>query len=214
MDLSRQAQAGSAGALNDLLSALQGPLYRYLLRRLRAAPDAGDLACDLCQDSLIRAAASIRGCTFSSDERLVAWVLTIARNVMLDHLRRAHRRAEVRAEQYWARVAAPGLLPGAEADPPRLLETFAAEVLADVNEVTAELLRLRLVGGRSWKQVADVLGITETAAKRRFQRAQATLRRQILARVDALPSDARRAALLSRLSGMASQPDGATFRSP
>jgi RNA polymerase sigma-70 factor (ECF subfamily) len=208
------ARTGCPRALDRLVREVEGPIYRYLLGRLRAAPDAEDLARDLCQETLIRAVASIARGTFASDARLLSWGLTIARNVLLDHLRQARGRAEVRGDAHWAHVAAAGSLPGEEAPPPRPLETFAAEALAQVPESTAELLRLRLVGGRTWSEVARALGISESAAKRRFQRAQAALRRQILARVDALPSEDRRSASLQRLPGGADRMDGAVFRSP
>jgi RNA polymerase sigma factor (sigma-70 family) len=190
-------------------------VYRYLLARLRAAPDAEDLARDLCQEALIRAMGAISRSTFASDGRLLSWGLTIARNVLLDHLRETRGRAEVRGDGHWARAEAGGPLPGEEAPPPRLLEGVAAEVLAEVPETTAELLRLRLVGGRSWKEVAAALGIAESAAKRRFQRTQATLRRKILARLEALPHDAGRTAtqrLPLPLAGR--RRDGAESRSP
>jgi RNA polymerase sigma-70 factor (ECF subfamily) len=211
-DLGRLAQAGNPQALDSLLRRVQEPVYRYLLRRLLAAPDAEDLARDLCQEALIRAMGSIGRSTFASDGRLVAWVLTIARNVLLDHLRQARRRAEVRGDSHWARTASAGLLPGEDVAPPRLLEMLAAEALAAVPEGTAELLRLRLVVGRSWKEVADALGIAETAVKRRFQRAQAALRRRILVRLGELSPDE---SLLRRLAPDAGRcPDGAVLRSP
>lgn len=190
-ELGRLAQAGCAPALDSLLRAIERPLYRYLVCRVMAAPDAEDLAHDLCQETLIRVAAALGRCTFTSDGRLLAWLFTIARNVLLDHMREVRGRAEVRGELYWARSVAPGPLPGSDAPRPDLLETLAAEALAAVPEPTADLLRLRLMGGQSWKKVADTLGIAETAAKRRFQRAQSTLRRRILARIDSLPADAR-----------------------
>ena len=212
VDLGRLAQGGSARALDRLLSRVEGPVYRYLSRRLLAAPDAGDLARDLCQEVLIRAMGAIGRCTFASDGRLLSWMLTIARNVLLDHLRETRRRGEVRVDGLWVcTLAAPGWLPGDEAPLPRMLEHFAAEALAELPDTTAELLRLRLVAGRSWKEVAGSLGIAESAAKRRFQRAQVALRRRILARVDTLPPDARHAATLRLVPP---HPDGAAFRSP
>ena len=185
------AQAGCARALDSLLRQVEGPVYRYLVVRVRAAPDAEDLARDLCQETLIRAVASIPRSTFASDGRLLSWGLTIARNVLLDHLRRARGRAEVRGEEHWGLVAAAGLLPGEELPPPRPLETLAAEVLAEAPESTAELLRLRLVNGWTWNEVAGMLGISESAAKRRYQRAQAAMRRKILARMDGSPVQPR-----------------------
>lgn len=192
--LGRMARAGCAQALDRLLGQVEGPVYRYLLSRLRAAPDAEDLARDLCQETLIRAMAAIPRSTFASDGRLLSWALTIARNVLLDHLRQARGRGEVRGDDHWERIESGGPPANEDAPPPRLLEALAAEALAEVPEATAELLRLRLIAGRSWKEVGDALGIAESAAKRRFQRAQAALRRKILARLDALPGNSRNVA--------------------
>jgi RNA polymerase sigma-70 factor (ECF subfamily) len=212
-ELGRFAQAGCAQALEELLRRVDGPVYRYLVVRLRAAPDAQDLALDLRQEVLIRVVASLGRCTFASDGRLLAWVLTITRNVLLDHLRAARGRGEVRNPPAWACSVAAAC--DDEPVPPHPLEGFVAETLAGLPEATAELLRLRLIGGRSWKEVGGALGIAESAAKRRFQRAQAALRRQILARVDALPRDARRGVVLRLLAaGAALGPDGAAPRSP
>ncbi|HEX6040319.1 RNA polymerase sigma factor [Longimicrobium sp.] len=189
VDLGRMARAGCPRALDHLLRQVEGPVYRYLLSRLRAAADPEDVARDLCQETLIRAAAALPRSTFASDGRLLSWALTIARNVLLDHLRRARGRGEVRGDDHWARLESGGPLPGQETPPPRPLELLAAEALAEVPEATAELLRLRLVAGRTWKEVGDALGIPESAAKRRFQRAQVSLRRKLLARMDALPAE-------------------------
>lgn len=211
VELGCRARGGSPEALDQLLRRVEGPVYRYLVARLRAAPDAEDLALDLRQEALIRAAAAVGRCTFVSDERLLAWVLTIARNVMLDHLRAVRGRGEVRDEGQLSRAAADFAAPEDEPAPPRLLETLAAEALAEVPEGTAELLRLRLMAGHTWKEVGETLRIAETAAKRRFQRAQNALRQRILARVRALPLDDRRAAALRALDPA---PDGAAPRSP
>lgn len=188
--LARLAKAGSARELDSLLRRVEKPVYRYLVSRLVAAPDAEDLARDLCQEVLIRAMTSIGRCTFESDGRLLAWVLTIARNLLLDHLRRARARPEVRADVL--ATGAVAVASGEETAASHLLETLAADALAEVPDVTADLLRLRLVGGRSWKEVGAALGIAESAAKRRFQRAQVTLRRHILSQVDELPPEDRR----------------------
>jgi RNA polymerase sigma-70 factor (ECF subfamily) len=192
--LARLAQAGSAPELDCLLRRVEKPVYRYLVSRLVAAPDAEDLARDLCQEALIRATTSPGRCTFDSDGRLLAWVLTIARNVLLDHLRHARVHPELRADVLWERAVAAAPQPGDETAASQLLEALAAEALSTVPEATAELLRLRLrlVAGRSWKEVAEALGIAKTAARRRFQCAQITLRRHILAQVDELPPAARR----------------------
>ena len=191
-ELARRAAAGDGAALDGLLRAVQDRVERYLAGRLAARPDGHDLAGDLRQEVLIRAAGAVGRCRFESDARLVAWVLTIARRVLVDHVRAERARREVlpdRALELMAEEASLARWRGGahELGPGELLETLAARALGALPERTRELLRLRVQLGWTWKEVGRALGTTEAGAKRRYQRAQAALRTRFLALLDALP---------------------------
>jgi RNA polymerase sigma-70 factor, ECF subfamily len=201
VDLRRLAARGDRSALEQLLRRVQRGVQRYLQRRLPDRRDCNDLADDLRQEVLIRAVSALNRATFEDDRRLLAWLLVIARNVLMDHYRAERRRprslppAAMEALGDDASLAAwlhSGGSPGAE-----LLDALVSEALRGVPERTQELVRLRVQMGHSWSEVGAALGTSASAAKRRFQRAQAALRRRILVAVDNLPPT-ERARLLAR----------------
>lgn len=53
------------------------------------------------------------------------------------------------------------------------------ELLAGLSEPEKELVELRCMSGLSWKETADRLDITETAARKRFERAKKRLAKLI-----------------------------------
>jgi RNA polymerase sigma factor (sigma-70 family) len=174
------------------------PVYRYLVARVRNRREPEELALDLRQEVLLRAAGHVVRCTFASDERLLAWVLTIARNVLVDFVRAEREEAAALADAELAAACARASLRawqarGAESLPSRVVLLFTERVIPTVPEQTAELLRLRVLAGAEWKEVGAALGTTAAGAKRRFQRAQAMLRGRLLERLQELPEHERRA---------------------
>jgi RNA polymerase sigma-70 factor (ECF subfamily) len=83
-ELARQAAAGSATALDDLLTLVDRfRLARPSIRRLIVDDDDAD---DVAQDVLIQVAAGIT--SFRGDARFTTWLFTVARNAAVGHLRR------------------------------------------------------------------------------------------------------------------------------
>ena len=79
------AQHGDAGALDRFIGETQGEVWR-LCRYLGDADDADDLA----QETFERAISSLH--RFRADGSARSWLLSIARRVCADHVRRAQRR--------------------------------------------------------------------------------------------------------------------------
>ncbi|HEX2208614.1 MAG TPA: sigma-70 family RNA polymerase sigma factor [Longimicrobium sp.] len=225
-ELARRAGRGDRAALNQLLTAVQDAVHGYLSRRLAGAPDGYDQAGDLRQVVLLRAADAVPRCHFEDDRRLMAWVLTIARRVLIDHVRSERARREVLPWQRldtlaadppldgWQNVTAPDLWldedppldaweSAASADASDPLAAAVAGIVAALPEATRELLRLRVQLGCTWREVAQVLKTTEAGAKRRYQRAQVSLRARFRAVVCAMsPSErARLPAWAAALAG-------------
>lgn len=202
--LGRRAREGDGKALDLLLREVQGPVEEYLARRLSARRDARDAAADLRQEVLLRVAAALARGRFDNDRQLLGWVLTIARNVLIDHLRSEQGRCESSARRLDVLGEAASLArwrAGTEPAGPDPLERLAAEAMRVLPERTRELLLLRVQLAWSWKEVGRALRTSEAGVKRRFQRAQAILRARLLERVGALPPD-QRAAVLRRWRGL------------
>ena len=208
--LLERAQGGDALAVEELLLRIQAPALAFLRRRLRD-PRLEPFIEDVLAEVLIRVYRHHSKCRAQTDRGVVSWVLSIARNEAL-------RLIESRPLQYGVLLgdrdpAAIGrsasgnpLAPGrqayhpAEEGPTRSRELeVVLSILKEVEEGAApelkHLLYLRLVKHYQWEDVGEVFGISASAAKRRLQRAQNSLAKQVIQGIKKLPASARKAAL-------------------
>ena len=147
--------------------------YYQPVRRFIAAMLRDDWAAeDLAQETFVRAAARLD--TLADPAKLKPWVFAIARNLCLDHLRRAR-----------ARPPASG---GADEPPPDLLRNLTQERLEreEMSRCVQDKIDLLPESHRtvlllydllemSHQEAAQVLGITPGAAKVRLHRARKAL---------------------------------------
>lgn len=164
------AQGGDAAAMRALYRELHPEVARFVGRRIRSSADAEDLVSRVFFTLVERLGdfdpqrGSVRG-----------WVLRIARNAVIDHVRarRPHLDVDALGE----------LLPG-DADPLRdLLERerlvdLAARIAEQPPEVR-EMLALRHADGLRHREIAELLGLSEAAVKQRMSRALRALRAQL-----------------------------------
>lgn len=110
-----------------------------------------------------RAASSVR-----------AWVYRSARNRLIDWTRRASRNNAPLLDE----AAVPGLAPRLSTlIHDRQRQALVARALGDLTDAERDALVLRAERGMSFREVAEVLGISIPAAKERYHRAKERLRR-------------------------------------
>jgi len=120
----------------------------------------------LVQDTFVRAFGSFD--SFRGESSLRTWLFTIARRLLLDRRRAARRRPELTDVQDADAATGFNALDGMVAD-----ET-ADRVRAAVERLTPtqrEVFSLRVVEGLSYKEVAEVVGTTEGAARVHYHNA-------------------------------------------
>lgn len=160
-------QGGDMAAFEALWEELADELLVFL----RALTRDHHRAEDLLQETFLQLHKARH--TYLPGRPVRPWVYAIARNVFLMAYRAAKRR------QAHERVAE-GELP----DVPVLPEALAsdgrkdlAQFLARLPELSREVLLLHHVAGLSFREVGEVLGLSEGAAKVRAHRALEQLRR-------------------------------------
>jgi len=146
-----------AGGLEDLFRAHWSLVRGYLLRRTGDPATAEELA----QETFYRATRAFLGWRGGSP---VAWLLSIARNVLIDEVRRG-------------RTLLP--LPEALVDPPAEREDAmdVHEVLAELPASQRQLLELVYVHGYSHAETAAILGSSEGSVKTGVWRARSSFKR-------------------------------------
>ena len=132
-------------------------------RALRAIVGA-QAAEDCFQETFIAALGAYPRLRPDSNPR--AWLLTIAHNKAIDHLRRSRRRHEELEDA------------GAVEDPPGPdAEIWAA--VAALPERQRAAVALRYIGDLSHREIAAAIGCSEEASRRSLHDGLATLRRQL-----------------------------------
>jgi RNA polymerase sigma-70 factor (ECF subfamily) len=142
-------------------------IYRYLRRRTGDADRAEDLAQEVFAD-----AAAALGNGDWRPASMLAWLHTIARRRLADEARRRRSAAGgVPLEDVLEEVPAPEY--GAE------LARALVDALSALSPGQRQVVAMKLLQGVSFSEIASTLGVTEAAAKMRFQRALAALRRDL-----------------------------------
>ncbi|MFI9813116.1 sigma-70 family RNA polymerase sigma factor [Saccharothrix variisporea] len=157
-DLVRAAQAGDTDAFGLLYDRYVDVVYRYVLFRV------GDrtLAEDVTSETFLRALRSIGSISYQGRD-VGAWFVTIARNIVFDHVKSSRYRLEVTtAEPDDNREVASG--PEQEV----LTDAANAELLrcvAQLGDDQRECITLRFIQGLSVAETAAKMGRNEGAIK-------------------------------------------------
>jgi len=155
--LLRQWKAGQQAAFAALVQRHQSAL----LRHARAILGAGSPYEDVVQDVFLKLAesppelpAEILGDAERERVQLLSWLHKVTRNACMDTIRsdtrRKHREHEIAASE----AAEGGLATIEERDTRALVERELAKLPVDQREVVA----LRLMGERSYKEIAEITG--------------------------------------------------------
>lgn len=155
--LVERARGGDERALDALVARHYRGVYEVTYRILGEA----DLAADAAQDAFIKAIGALG--TFRGDASLRTWLLRIAANTARSAGRKMTSRREVALEPESA-----GQAPGP--DPARVAiarteADRAARALEQLPEKQRLAVSLRIYQDLSHREIAEVLGSTETAAR-------------------------------------------------
>lgn len=166
--LARRAAAGDRTSFVELYRELYGPTWGFVRARVQSRADAEDLVSLVFHRVLEKlhqfdpARGSVR-----------TWVLAMAKNAIIDHHRR--RRTPAAVDDIEEVVVDGGLTPL------ELLEheqhaRVARELLARQPAEIREMFALRFGDGLRYREIAELLGLSEAAVKQRFSRTLRELR--------------------------------------
>jgi RNA polymerase sigma-70 factor (ECF subfamily) len=156
-------RAGDADAFAELYDRHASAVFAWARAR------AGDYAADLTAETFARAWVLRRRYREHSSGSALPWLLGIAGKVLLESLRT--RRIEDRARRRLGLPEGSGVDPQLEAVDERLsLPEAVGRLIEGLPEQERELLRLRAVDGRPYREIAARLGCTPQAARGRVSR--------------------------------------------
>jgi RNA polymerase sigma-70 factor (ECF subfamily) len=165
------ACAGGEWAWRELYEAIAPQLTRYL--RARGVPEPDDVV----GETFVKVVRYIDG--FEGDEAAFrTWVFTIGRNLVVDDLRkRARRPVDVATDDQLAAAAPKG---DTEDDAMGDLSVaHVEEILQHLSVDQRDVLLLRILGGLTIPEIAQVVGKKEGAVKMLQARGLAAIRAKI-----------------------------------
>jgi RNA polymerase sigma-70 factor, ECF subfamily len=158
--LVRAAQDGDTAAFGQLFDRYHDTVFRFVLYRLGDRPAAEDLT----QETFVRAYRRITSVSYQGRD-IGAWFVTIARNLVLDHVKSSRYRLESATAEV-ADVAPGSLRPGPETEV--IAGATHAELLkcvAKLGDDQQECIALRFLQGLSVAETAEIMGRNEGAVK-------------------------------------------------
>jgi RNA polymerase sigma-70 factor (ECF subfamily) len=166
-------QSGDRSAFTLLVRRHQTPLYNFALRHLRSAP----IAEEVVQDAFVRVVNN--AAEFKHEARFSTWLYTIARNLCIDQMRkRALRRHPSLDEPKRAEEADGPTLGDQTADAGANVERAASSseirerVVAAIDTLPdeqREVFLMREVSNLPFKDIAEIVGVSENTVKSRMR---------------------------------------------
>lgn len=167
--LVRSVQRGERASFAALYASFHRAVHAVLLARV-PAQDAGDLV----QDVFAQAFEKIR--SLEEPAAFPGWLLAMARNRAIDHLRRARSTSEEA---------------DAAVDPPPRVEAMEAlRALRALPEAYRETLIMRLVEGMTGPEIAERTGLTPESVRVNLHRGMKMLRARLGAETAAATDEA------------------------
>jgi RNA polymerase sigma-70 factor (ECF subfamily) len=164
--LMRSAMAGDNAAYHRLLKAVTPVLRAASRRGLARAGQPPDQAEDIVQDILL--AVHLKRHTWDADAPFAPWLFAIARNKLIDALRRRGRRVFVNIDDFAETLS----------EEPKAETASAAEVTAQLNTLPArqrEVLQSIAVESASIKDTARKFAMSEGAVRVALHRGLSSL---------------------------------------
>ena len=173
-EIIRSVLRGNVNDFEKLVTAYEKNVYNIALRMVGDPDDAADMT----QETFIKAYRALSG--FRGDSKFSSWLYRIASNVCLDFLRSRSRHPQVSLSTVDEDDRATFELPDMRQNPEeQLMKKLSMEAvrrgLEQLPEQQRQILVLRELGGLSYAELAQMLGLEEGTVKSRIFRARKRL---------------------------------------
>ena len=173
-EIIRSVLRGNVNDFEKLVTAYEKNVYNIALKMVGDPEDAADMT----QETFIKAYRALSG--FRGDSKFSSWLYRIASNVCLDFLRSRSRHPQVSLSTVDEDDRATFELPDMRQNPEeQLMKKLGMEAvrrgLEQLPEQQRQILVLRELGGLSYAELAQTLGLEEGTVKSRIFRARKRL---------------------------------------
>lgn len=176
--LVKQYIAGQTQCLEILIDRYKNRVFSYIMMVVRDR----ELAEDIFQDTFIKVIRSLDGGTYKDDGRFCPWVMRIAHNLIIDYYRRDKHLPTVSGDDEEKNIfRSIGIFDESAED-----KCLAKQSHADLKQLIAKLppeqcaiVKYRYVYDMSFKEIADLTGVSINTALGRMRYALINLRKMM-----------------------------------
>ena len=158
----------------ELYTRYAGGLYALCLRYVEDREEARDLM----HDAMIKAMDNFKSFRYAGEGSINAWISRIAVNMAIDRLKENRRFRQIPIELVSEGEIENALEPDAESVE-RIPDGVLDKMIADLPDVRRTVFNMYCIDGFSHKDIAKVLGISESGSTSILAKARASLRKAL-----------------------------------
>lgn len=169
--------AGNEKGLEVLVNRHQAKVYGYIISKIRDT----ELANDIFQDAFMKVIQTLKKGAYNEEGKFLPWLMRISHNLIIDHYRREKRMPTISPNSEFdifdvikdeSKNAENNLIWGQ-------IETDLHKLIEHLPDEQKEVLQMRHFGDMSFKEIADLTGVSINTALGRMRYALINLRKLI-----------------------------------
>jgi len=169
--------SGDESALASLIERHQSKIYGFIYSKINDR----DLSDDIFQDTFIKVIKTLKSQSYNEEGKFLPWVMRIAHNLVVDHYRKAKKMPYQRETDEYSifnymtdnSLNIEGQIISEQ------VETDLAKLLDELPQDQKEVLIMRMYQDLSFKEIADLTGVSINTALGRMRYALLNLRKII-----------------------------------
>ncbi len=167
---------GDERSIELLILRHKSKVYSYINLYIRSH----DLADDIFQDTFLKVVQSIRAGRYQDDGKFISWVMRIAHNLIIDHFRHEKQMGIVYNDDYDTDLFNSHRLADDNVEDIMVRRQVLRDVRSLINglpEDQREVVIMRHYAGMSFKEIADMTGVSINTALGRMRYALINMRK-------------------------------------
>ncbi len=177
-ELIQKFKEGEQSCFEELIRRYKNKVYAYIGMYIHDQA----LAEDIFQDTFLKVIQSVKAGKYSDDGRFLPWVIRIAHNLIIDHFRRLKQLNVVLNDDYESDLFNLKSLADENVEDSMIRVQIRKDVrnlIGQLPEDQREVVILRHYTGLSFKEIADITGVSINTALGRMRYALINMRKMM-----------------------------------
>jgi RNA polymerase sigma-70 factor (ECF subfamily) len=169
--------SGDESALASLIERHQSKIYGFIYSKINDR----DLSDDIFQDTFIKVIKTLKSQSYNEEGKFLPWVMRIAHNLVIDHFRKAKKMPFQRETEEYSifNYMTDNSLNVEGQIISQQVESDLNKLLDELPEDQKEVIMMRIYQDLSFKEIADLTGVSINTALGRMRYALLNLRKII-----------------------------------